>query len=131
MHAALLSLLPSAKGRISGSISESGGVTGWGSDLKSAIESTRSAGKSIGCKDKDLKACMSRNVAKLINSSQGDWNPTVDKVFLPAMPEDLLAHGGLEGMRIMWGGNTNDSASPVDDYLSRHDYVEQVNQTVG
>jgi len=117
---------------VAGSISESGGVSGWGNSLSDAIESTRTAGKAIGCKDEGLKACMSANVFKLINSSSGNDSPTVDKVFMPAMPEDMLANGGLEGMRILWGGNTNDSASPSDgSWLDRHKYIEQLNSTVG
>ena len=147
--AQLLTLAPAAAGLIAGSISESGGL--YAKELGDAINATRRVGERLGCSppvaqgpsgggdDSDdvdpLKECLRRaSAAELVNASEREgWGPTVDGSFLAAQPGVLLAAGGLNpGVSVLWGANTNDSASPfaLNEYVSKAAYVRQLNATV-
>lgn len=131
----ILTMSPMARGLVSGSISESGGL--YAQDLKEAIESTRKIGRAVGCggESEDLKACMQKRSAASIAAQSGsyDWGPTVDSFFLMDEPRKLLAEGKLNpGVNVLWGGNTNDSATifMLQEYVSKEHFIQQLNDTV-
>merc|ERR1712166_647965 len=126
---------PAAKGLVSGSISESGGL--YAQDLKEAIRSTKKIGKAVGCDGAaaELKACMQKRSAAAIAAQSGnyDWGPTVDSFFLMDEPRKLLAEGKLNpGVNVLWGGNTNDSATvfQLEEYVSKESFIQQLNESI-
>lgn len=68
----------------------------------------------------------------IVNLSQGyGWGPTVDNVFLLDQPTRLIQHGGLAGMDILWGANTNDSAGhEYPQFINRTEYIEVLNNSI-
>jgi carboxylesterase type B len=135
--AAILTFVPAAKGLISGSISESGGL--YSQNLTGAIANTKRMAKAVGCTGtrEPIKKCMQKKKAADIVSAAskivGDhWGPTADGTFLPDDPHKLLAAGRLNpGTSVLWGMNTNDSAHPLGpEYVSEEKFVEQLNRTV-
>ena len=66
-------------------------------------------------------------------ASYFDWGPTVDGIFLTRDPSDVLNEEGLNpGVSVLWGSNTNDSASPyaLAYYVNESSYIDQLNATI-
>lgn len=84
---------------------------------------------------RSLKACMaSKTGAAIVQAaSYYDWGPTIDGIFLTQDPSDVLNEEGLNpGVSVLWGSNTNDSASPyaLAYYVNESSYIDQLNATI-
>jgi len=133
--AQILTLAPAARGLVSGSIGESGGL--YAQSLAGALNNTRQMARAAGCDGgaEGIKACMRKaSGAALMNGSAYlDWGPTIDGVFLPDHPAAMLAAGQLNpGTSVIYGANTNDSAHPesLRHHVSERDYIAQLNASV-
>ena len=87
-------------------ISESGGLSA--RSRSRALESTRLAGMSAGCRP-PTKACMRRLNASMLTQLSFYGGPTVDGIVVPGDPRMLLQEGRLNNAAVVLGANTNDS----------------------
>lgn len=126
---------PLARGIVSGSISESGGL--YAQSLTDAIENTKKMARRCGCDGvfENIKACMlTKTGAELMpGGADSEWGPTVDGDLLADQPAAVLAKTGLNpGVSVLWGGNTNDSAVifMLKETVYEKKYIKQLNDTI-
>lgn len=103
---------PGSKGLFRGAISESGSLGAM--DLPTALQSSASVAKAVGCQTHSgeaNKSCLIQAPGLNITSEtySGSWGPLTDGVTFPLAPETLLERGLVNDATIVLGAQTNDS----------------------